>query len=71
MIGAPALYYRSLGTALILLKMGNIPGRPYGLTITVTIYHMYISYIYIMHMENCYNGIVAYFIKLEFITKLT
>jgi hypothetical protein len=29
MAGALALYYRSLGTALILLRMGDILGRPY------------------------------------------
>jgi hypothetical protein len=28
MAGALALYYRSLGTASTLLKMGNISGRP-------------------------------------------
>jgi hypothetical protein len=28
MTGALALYYRSLGTALTLLKMGNISGKP-------------------------------------------
>jgi hypothetical protein len=27
--GAPALYYRSLGTASILLRMSNISSRPY------------------------------------------
>ena len=29
MAGALALYYRSLGTASTLLRMGNISGRPY------------------------------------------
>jgi hypothetical protein len=29
MVGAPTLYYRSLGTVSILLKMDNILGRPY------------------------------------------
>jgi hypothetical protein len=29
MVGALALYYRSLGIASTLLRMGNIPGRPY------------------------------------------
>jgi hypothetical protein len=29
MAGALALYYRSLGTASILLRRGNISGRPY------------------------------------------
>jgi hypothetical protein len=29
MVGALALYYRSLGTSLTLLRMGNISGRLY------------------------------------------
>jgi hypothetical protein len=29
MAGAPALYYRSFGTASALLRRGNISGRPY------------------------------------------
>jgi hypothetical protein len=29
MVEALALYYRSLGTALTLLRKGNISGRPY------------------------------------------
>jgi hypothetical protein len=29
MVGAPALYYRSLGTVSTLLRRGNISGRPY------------------------------------------
>jgi hypothetical protein len=29
MIGVLALYYRSLGTALTLLRMGNISSKPY------------------------------------------
>ena len=35
----------------------------------VTLNHMHILYIYIIPMKNCHNGTVAYFIKLEFITK--
>jgi hypothetical protein len=37
----------------------------------VTLYHMHIFYIYITPIENCHDGTVAYFIKLEFITKMT
>jgi hypothetical protein len=29
MVGALALYYKSLGTASTLLRMSNISGRPY------------------------------------------
>jgi hypothetical protein len=29
MVGAPALYYRSFGTVLTLLRMSNISGRSY------------------------------------------
>ena len=36
----------------------------------VTLNHMHILYIYIIPLENSHNGTVAYFIKLEFSTKL-
>ena len=37
---------------------------------TTTLYHMHILYIYITPMKNCHDGTIAYFIKLDFITKL-
>jgi hypothetical protein len=48
MAGVPTLYYRSLETASTLLRMGNISGRPYCLTITIT--HDYKHIIYITYM---------------------
>jgi hypothetical protein len=49
---ASTLYYRSLGTVLTLLRMGNISGRPYCLTITIT--HDYKHIIYITSLINCH-----------------
>jgi hypothetical protein len=46
MARAPTLYYRSLGTASILLRRGSISGRPYYWTITVTHDYKHILYIY-------------------------
>ena len=47
MAGALALYYRSLGTASTLLRMGKISRRPYCWTMIIVyficIYHYYIS----------------------------
>jgi hypothetical protein len=34
MVGVPALYYRSLGTAPTLLRRGKISGKPYVRVIT-------------------------------------
>jgi hypothetical protein len=48
-VRALTLYYRSLGTALTLLRRGNISGRPYFLTMTV----IYIIYIY--HLLYIYH----------------
>ena len=71
MVGPPALYYRLLGTTPNLLKGGNILGRPYCWTMTVTLYHMHILYIYITPKTNCHDGIVIGFTKtLEFISEL-
>ena len=65
------LYYRSLKTVSTLLRRGNISGRPYYWTITIALNQKHVLYIYITPMKNYHNGIIAYFIKLEFITKLT
>ena len=73
MAEALALYYKSHGTAPTLLRRGNISGRPHCWTMTITLYHMYILYIYIYitHTINCLDGTVIYFTKTsEFITKL-
>jgi hypothetical protein len=45
MARVPALYYKSLGTASTLLRRGNISGRPYCWTMTIS--YAYIITIYI------------------------
>jgi hypothetical protein len=71
MAKAVALYYKSLGTVPTLSRKGNILGRLYYLTMTVTLYHMHILYIYITHNINCHDRTFICFTKtLEFIIKL-
>jgi hypothetical protein len=57
--GAPALYYRSLETTSTLLRMSNISDRPYCLTMTITLYHIYLLHIHITCMIN-YHLIMLY-----------
>ena len=63
MAGVPALYYMSLRKALTLLRRGNISGRPYCWTMTVTLYMICIYYIYITCMINYHIIILHVFYK--------
>jgi hypothetical protein len=63
MVEALVLYYRSLETTSTLLRRGNISGRPYCRTITVTHdYKHILYYIYYLH-DNCHLIMLHVFYK--------